>query len=166
MNAPELLWKYAAGECSPQEKTELETRLAADPALREELALVQETHSALAAITPDQPSMRFAVNVMEALPKNIHATAPAEPLVVPRWQKIFWAAIATVFIGLLIWGQWAAPNSVHTLPIAENFSSGILSFTRFFSSSFAVMLTVVVASVGVLLAGERIWRPLLHKESS
>ncbi len=104
MNTPELLWKYAEGECNAQEQAAVEARLASDADFREELDMILELQSTLTSIEPEQPSMRFTQNVMESLPK-IYAPAPVEPLVSPVWTKIFWAAVAVCFTGLLIWGK-------------------------------------------------------------
>ena len=77
MNTPELLWKYAEGECSAREKAAVEARLASDADFREELDMILELQSTLTTMQPEQPSMRFTQNVMESLPK-IYAPAPAE----------------------------------------------------------------------------------------
>jgi len=124
MNAPELLWKYADGECTPQEKAEIESRLATDPGLREELDMVLELHTALAGTEPEQPSMRFTQNLMEALPK-IYAPAPAEPLVAPVWKKIFWAAVAVCFAGLLFWGKNFGSATPQPVPYVDEISRGL-----------------------------------------
>lgn len=89
----EKLWKYVDGTCSAEEKARLDALLAADAGLREDLEQVEAIHKALQAMQPEQPSLRFSKNVMEAIPK-FYPAARAEPLVPANWKKIFWGVVA------------------------------------------------------------------------
>ncbi len=129
MNTPELLWKYAEGECSAREKAVVEARLASDADYREELDMILELQSTLTSMEPEQPSMRFTQNVMESLPK-MYAPAPVEPLVSPVWAKIFWAAVAVCFAGLLFWGKNYGSAKPQPVPYVDEISQGLSSIFK------------------------------------
>lgn len=149
MNAPELLWKYAEGQCSAQEKAAVETQLAADARLRDELRLIRELHAVLTNLEPDEPSMRFTQNVMESLPK-IYTPAPVEPLVSPVWTKIFWTTVAVCFTSLLFWGKNSGTARLHPVPYVDDISQGLSSILKAVPSEmmgYVVLLLVVVATL-------------------
>ncbi len=93
-----LLWKYIDGNCTPEEALQLEQRLAQDPALKAEWQQRLQLNSALRKLPLEQPSMRFAVNIMDRLPSLFGVRKiNVKPLVSPRWLTAFWTAMGTVF---------------------------------------------------------------------
>ena len=155
MNTPELLWKYVQGECSAQEKAAVETRLAADPKLRDELKMIRKMHLALADMEPEQPSMRFTTNVMEALPK-LYSPATIEPLVMPVWKRIFWGAVVLLFSGLLFWGKNASPAKQQPLPYIDDLSRGIGSIFKAIPSDIVGYFVPLVLVIATLLIIDKI----------
>jgi len=97
----EILWKYAAGKCSPEEKAKTETYLADHPAIQVELDAMIEVESLLSDMEATSPSLRFSENVMSNLP-DVYAIEEMEPLVKPIWAKIFLAAIGTFFLAIFL----------------------------------------------------------------
>ena len=97
MNTQELLWKYAEGQCSGQEKAEVEKILATDESAVADLRLIQEIHASLSGMEAEQPAMRFSQNVVEALPKNLYVPIDAEPLLPPYFKVIFGSILASIF---------------------------------------------------------------------
>lgn len=96
MNHIELLWKYIDGECSPDEALEAERLLAENPELKREWAQRARLHQELQQQELEQPSMRFARNVMERLPE-LYRKLDIRPLISPFWRKAL-AGLAGVFV--------------------------------------------------------------------
>ena len=86
MNHSELLWKYIDGACSPEEAAQVERLLAEDPELKREWAQRVKLHQNLQQQELEQPSLRFARNVMDRLP-NLYRKLDISPLISPFWRK-------------------------------------------------------------------------------
>jgi anti-sigma-K factor RskA len=125
----DLLAGYALGILTPGERAELEARLAADPALREELALLNVAVEALPlGLEPLQPSPGLRPRLHAAVEADLAATqswvgarpapvplapvpAPPTPLPVPARRPVpinVWAIAAAVLLVIasaaVVWG--------------------------------------------------------------
>jgi len=96
MKKSELLWKYIDGACSPEEIAQAESLLAEDPEFKREWALRLKLHRQLQQQQLEQPSLRFARNVMDRLPR-LYRKLDIRPLISPLWQKVF-AGLAGAFL--------------------------------------------------------------------
>lgn len=152
MSNQELLWKYAEGEYTPEEKAAVEALLAGNETLREEFEMIQEMQATLASMEPQQPSMRFTQNVMEALPK-IYSPAAEEPLVMPVWKKIFWGAVAATFGGVLIFGKFSGVRHAPAQPYVNDFNrelDAILNIVPNDLVTYFVMLLLVAGTLTII----------------
>ncbi|MDX2070743.1 MAG: hypothetical protein SFV55_20105, partial [Haliscomenobacter sp.] len=108
-----LIWKYLDGECSPQEKEQVQLLMTQDLAFAEELAMAKSLQEALQELEPEQPSMRFSANVSEKLPalyRPIHASADILPKGIVRIFGSLVGTVAVLCLGLFFAGQGLAGN--------------------------------------------------------
>ncbi len=96
MKNVELLWKYIDGECTPEEAAQVERLLAEDAGFKREWAQRTRLHQELQQQEVEQPSMRFARNVMDRLPE-LYRKLDISPLISPLWKKII-GGVAGVFL--------------------------------------------------------------------
>ncbi|MCO6478073.1 MAG: zf-HC2 domain-containing protein [Phaeodactylibacter sp.] len=92
----ELLWKYIDGECSPEEEAQVERLLAEDLEFKREWARRVKLHRELQQQEVEQPSLRFARNVMDRLPE-LYRKLDISPLISPLWRKII-GGVAGAFL--------------------------------------------------------------------
>ena len=92
----QMIWKYLDGHSSPAECEAMEKRLAEDAAFRAAFLERQRLHAALQEQEAEQPSLRFAKNVMDRLPALYRRSV--EPLVRPFWTKVFAGALGAFLI--------------------------------------------------------------------
>ncbi|MEZ4959980.1 MAG: hypothetical protein R2830_09185 [Saprospiraceae bacterium] len=155
MNIQELLWKYAEGQCSEPEKAEMERILVADESLREELRLVQEVQSALAGMEVEQPSMRFAQNVMEALPKKLYAPTAIEPLLPDTLKTLFWAIVGVLVMMVALVGKVHGPVGGQ-LPYFDKLAASLDVVARLVPADMALYFVLVFLALTVLLMFDRL----------
>lgn len=98
MNNRELLWKYIDGACSPEEQAEVERLLAADEGFKLEWAQRQKLHQGLKEQPLEQPSLRFARNLMERLP-GLYRKINIRPLFTPIQWRILYGSLGTFLAG-------------------------------------------------------------------
>ncbi len=115
MNKKELLWKYIDGACSPEENRQVEEWLAEDPSHKAEWAMAVKLHQSLQEQELEQPSMRFARNVMDRLPQ-LYGKLDIRPLIPAFWRKVFvgvMSLIAIAYFGLVATTiDWSQPGSI------------------------------------------------------
>ncbi len=119
MNRSELLWKYIEGQCSPEEQQEVERLLAEDAAFKLEWAQAHQLHHALQQQAAEQPSMRFAKNIMERLPA-LYRKLSIQPLLSPRAKRAF-AGLLGLFLAAYFYFAYqylqANPGSAADSPL-------------------------------------------------
>ncbi len=117
MNHSELLWKYIDGQCTPEEASRVEKLLVEDAEFKREWAQRHKLHQHLRLEELEQPSMRFARNVMDRLP-NLYRKLDIRPLISPFWRKalgglgsaFLLAYFALVFNVVEMAGPESSPN--------------------------------------------------------
>lgn len=137
------IWKYLDGEATEQERTWVQRRLMDDAAFKAEFQSRQQLNHTLQQMEPEQPSMRFVMNVMDSLPVLYKKTI--DPLVSPKWIKAFMGSIGVFFVGLFAYaatsiGSVSTTNvpgeelieKLNTLPISVFTTLAIISFTYLF----------------------------------
>ena len=100
MNQEQLIWKYLDGQCSAEEKAAIEQQLSSDENFR---ALLEERKSldqAFEQLELEQPSLRFATNVMENLPA-LYQQLPVRQLLGPSWIKAFWGSLTALLVAAI-----------------------------------------------------------------
>lgn len=88
-----MLWSYADGHCTGEEKARIEALIAADPVWRADYEEILAMRQSLLQLEPDAPSMRFTANIMEKL-EGVNVARPVASLIN---KKIIWG-IAAFFI--------------------------------------------------------------------
>lgn len=130
MSHSELLWKYIEGSCSPEEQARAERLLAEDPQFRKEWALRSRLHQGLKEQEPEQPSLRFARNVMDLLPR-LYGKREAPPLISPLWQKVMGglagAFLLAYFALAFVTVELSNPDSMSRNPVIEGFVNTLTS---------------------------------------
>ncbi|NUN99664.1 MAG: hypothetical protein HUU01_03505 [Saprospiraceae bacterium] len=106
-----LLWKYIDGQCLPEEARQLEQRMAQDADLKAAWELRIRLNQSLRQLPLEQPSLRFALNVMDRLPAMVKKINIA-PLVSTRWLKSFTATMATIVCAALALVSGGEPASM------------------------------------------------------
>lgn len=96
-----IIWSYLDGTATAAEREAVEKRLVEDNAFRAAFLERKHLHAALQEQEAEQPSLRFAKNVMDKLPALYQRTV--EPLVRPFWIKAFAAGLG-VFLLLYFGG--------------------------------------------------------------
>ena len=103
-----LIWKYLDGECTPQEKEQVQHLLTQDLAFAEELELAKSLQETLHNMEPEHPSMRFSANVTEQLPalyRPVHTSADILPKGLVRFFGSLVGTVAVLCLGLFFAGQ-------------------------------------------------------------
>lgn len=139
----QLQWKYLDGEATEQERTWVQHRLTNDAAFKAKLQSRQQLNHTLQQMEPEHPSMRFVINVMDSLP--ILYKKAMEPLVSPKWVKVFMGSLGVFFVGLFTYaatsiGSVSSSNvpgeqlveKLNALPISVFTTLAIISFTYLF----------------------------------
>lgn len=144
----ELLWKYIDGDCSDEEKQMIEAALEKDETLKQSMAERKALHLALQNIEEEVPSMRFATNVMENLPKKVWRW---KPLLTPRLagRFIFGLVSGTTICFLLAFTAAPNVNAVSQDPVIGQLSQWS---NQFFASSFSNMIILITLGVAILYA--------------
>ena len=91
------LWDYIDGVSTPQEQSETAERIRQDPAVAVLYRELLSFHTGLAGLEPEQPSMGFTRNVMDAVRQ---APAPAPVVIDKRLIIGISAFFGTVFLVL------------------------------------------------------------------
>lgn len=110
-----LIWKYLDGECTPQEKEQVQHLRTHDNAFADELELAKSLQETLQAIEPEQPSMRFSANLVEKLPalyRPVHTSADILPKGLVRFFGSLVGTIALLSLGLFFAGQGVMGNQI------------------------------------------------------
>ncbi|HTQ28457.1 MAG TPA: hypothetical protein VMI35_10025 [Puia sp.] len=110
----ERLWNFIDGQCGPEEKSAIETMIAAHVEWQRKYHELLRLQQLLTQSELDAPSLRFTRNVMEQIAK--YHVAPATRSYINK--KIIWGIggffIATI-LGFLIYGfgqmHWSAAGS-------------------------------------------------------
>lgn len=118
------IWPYLDGQLPADEQRTFEEKLKADEDLQREVAAARVLDRNLAEQEPEQPSMRFAANVMDRLP-DLYKPISIQPLLSKRtlrWAGAIMATALAVNIGLL----WALPTgSTSQLPLIGEMQQGL-----------------------------------------
>ena len=146
-----LIWKYLDGECTPQEKEQVQQLLAQDTTFAEEMELAKSLQETLSTMEPEQPSMRFSANVSEKLPslyRPIHISTDILPKGLVRLFGSLVGTVAVLCLGLFFAGQGALGNQSGLSQRELNFfgeytlNLGIFSNPMVFSA-FLISLAVL-----------------------
>lgn len=110
-----LIWKYLDGECTPQEKEQVQHLRTHDNAFADELELAKSLQETLQDMEPEQPSMRFSANLVEKLPalyRPVHTSADILPKGLVRFFGSLVGTIALLSLGLFFAGQGVMGNQI------------------------------------------------------
>jgi hypothetical protein len=144
------LWDYIDGFSDPSEKVIIEGFISENIEWRNKYKELLQMHQSINMTELEQPSMRFAKNVMEEIAR--HQIAPATKTYIN--QKIIWsigAFFIAMIVGYLAYGisqiNWSAGNS--------NKSTGIyftqIDYSGMFNNSLLNAFMMVNVILGLML---------------
>ena len=123
-----ILEAYALGELTEQERAEVEKNLALYPALRKELALIEETQEKLLMNAGVKPSATVKTKLFAAIDARKPETKIVE-LRKPESSLSFWrmaaaasiaVAVVTSYLAFNYWNKWKSTENSLTELIAQN----------------------------------------------
>ncbi len=145
------LWDYIDGSANEAERSAIEQLIAANSQWRIKYEELMEVHSLMKGIELEQPSMRFAKNVMEEIAK-FHI-APATKKYIN--QKIIWSIgifFITVIVGFIVYGfsqvDWSADGSGNGV-FGINFSE--VDYSRMFNNTYINLFMMLNVVLGLML---------------
>lgn len=147
-NIDARLWDYIDGYSSNEEKSVIEELIESNSEWRNKYKELVEVHQLMNSTELEEPSLRFAKNVMEGIAK--YQIAPATKTYINK--KIIWGIggfFIAMIIGFLIYsfGQinWSAPGD-NTL----NIDLEKIDFNKFFNNTYMnifMMINILLALV-------------------
>src|SRR5215217_3490455 len=144
------LWEYIDCFSEPAERSVVEKLIAENAEWRAKYHELLEVHQLVSSTELDQPSMRFAKNVMEEIAK--YHIAPATKNYINN--KIIWgigAFFITVIIGFLIYGfaqvDWSAGGEKNDL--LDKVTS--VDYSRMFNNTFVNAFMMLNIVLGLML---------------
>jgi hypothetical protein len=137
-----LIWKYLDGQATAEEKVRVERLLKEDQSFKAAFLERRQLENKMQEEDLEQPSLRFAKNIMDKLPDLYRRTV--EPLVRPFWIRFFFGSLA-LFL-LAYFGMVA-----YTLPTGEGPAGGpVARITEQVSAFFEGLPTQVLTIVSAL----------------
>lgn len=161
----QVWWKYLDGDCSKEEKLHIESLLADNPSLAEEMMLRSTLHHEMEEMELITPSLDFTQNVMDALPAKAIKISEVEPLVSKKMKWLFFVASSLIFAALfaapfLLEGSPAVAPTRDFPAIAQLstwFNAIMISISQFVPSLPDVQIPMIPNSflqlIGVLVLG-------------
>ena len=144
----ELIWKYLDGSATDEERQAVSERMEEDPAFRSALLERKKLSDSLEEMETEQPSLRFATNVMDRLPDLYRSTI--EPLVRPFWIRFFFSTLAAFLAGYFALVFFSLSRG--QLPAEGQTSSYAAKFAGLFPNIPSQVLSITAAlSIAYLL---------------
>lgn len=143
-----LLWKYIDGLCTPQEAEQVAARLKKEAPLKAEWLLRLQLNNALHQLPMEQPSMRFAMNVLDRLPVFMRKITVVKPLISTHWLKAFWTAMgATACTLIAMFSSGDAVRISSSSPIEHH----VNAYTEFLQQlPYSYLLASMAIAFGLL----------------
>ncbi len=145
----QLIWQYIDGECTEAERMELEALLKKDKKLQREVQEARQLHQQLQQLEPEQPSLRFSVNVMEQLPplaRRLWVEPFVPESVIRRFLAVMTGLFALFFILLLLSRKYYPEQTESTTSQAfETIAGSIAAIPQQW------LVLVIIAASGTLL---------------
>lgn len=147
------LWDYLDGALPEAERLSVERALASDEGLRQTLLSMRQLHETLQSIAPEQPSMRFTQNVMDAIAHEAAVFRP-QPLLSGKFLRgialgIFALLGLTALLGLLF-PQNGKPVQLPLGDQAVVATQWFDTYLSLFQNPAFLSAGAVVAAVGLL----------------
>ena len=159
MNKPEniedRLWDYLDGEGSGDDRLFIEQLIASDVEWKAKYQELLELQDLLShRLELDEPSMRFTMNVMEAIGKH-HIAPAASSYINKRIIKGIAGFFICSIIGLLIAGftqiNWSAGNTDSTLIDLSKVNLNKVDPTRLFNNTWFNVFMMINVVLGLML---------------
>ena len=148
-NIEDRLWDYIDGVSSNEEKSTIEKLLEADQEWRQKYGELLEAHKLMQSAELEQPSMRFAKNVMEEIAR--YQIAPATKSYINK--RIIWGLAAffiIMVVGLLIYGigqvDWSSSGGTK-LPV----DMSKVDYSKFFNNTYVSVFMMINVVLGLVL---------------
>ena len=144
------LWEYIDGVSNEDEKSAIENLIAENAAWRTKYGELLQLHQMISSSELEQPSMRFAKNVMDEIGR-LHI-APAAKTYINK--KVIWslgAFFITIIITFIIYGfiqvDWSAGNSggVGTIDFSK------VDYSRMFNNTYLNIFMMFNIVLGLML---------------
>jgi hypothetical protein len=162
-NNKPLWWARLDGDLSADEQKEFERRLTEEPELAENYFTARRLEEQLKRETPEQPSLRFTKNVMEALP-TIYRRIRIEPLLTYRALRRLGLGVLSLILLTLLPAFWTSGTGT-PIPGMES----ILQFTANFSSLptdwMLVIISLCMGFIAIVLLDQQLKRRLISSKN-
>ena len=153
LNMDERLWDYIDGLSSTNEKSAIERLVETNLEWRNKYHELLEAHQLMQSADLEQPSMRFAKNVMEEIGK--HHVAPATRNYINK--KIIWSIggfFLIMIIGFLIY-TFSQINytSTPTPKILDEYNNTVnkVDWSKFFNSTYTNIFMMINVVLGLMM---------------
>ncbi len=158
----EQIWNYIDGTCTEQERKDFEKLLATDAAVRKKYDELLQAHQLISSAELEEPSMRFTMNVMDA----INAAVPVTPLkttvdlrIIKSIGFFFVGTLGALLIYVLMQTQWSYSSS----PINWNLD---FDFSKIISPAIINIFIMMNVVLGLLLLDKFLhWKKMEKKYS-
>ena len=153
-NIDERIWNFIDGTSSASEKTLIEQLLESDAEWKAKYYELLKVNELLKSSELEEPSMRFAKNVMEEISK-LHI-APATKSYINK--KIIWGIgifFITLLVGFLVYGfgqtDWTAGQETTFSKNINKVDFSKVDFSKFFSNTWVNAFMMINVVLGLVL---------------
>ena len=153
LNMEERLWDYIDGLGSANEKSEIEKLIETNLEWKNKYHELLEAHQLMHSTELEEPSLRFAKNVMEEIAK--YHVAPATRTYINN--KIIWSIggfFVIMIVGFLVYALSQinyADTSTPKLLTDYNNTVNKVDWSRFFSSTYTNIFMMVNVVLGLMM---------------
>ena len=145
------LWEYIDGLCNEADRLRIATLISTDKLWQQKFEEISEVNSSLAsAMEMEQPSMRFAKNVMEAV-ANVNIAPATKKYVNSSIVKGIAAFFIISIVSLLGYALVNAKWSNEPLSISERLNIPKVDLSSYFNSSFFNIIIGINVVLGLVI---------------
>ncbi len=155
-------WDLIDGDLTPEQKEALEKNLETSAQAKQEQQQRLQLHASLQKMEAEQPSMRFAQNIMEKLPQ-LYQKIKVQPLISKRSLQILTAS----FTAFVAWYLYTAVSVLGDQPRTANNTAAdrIIEFLNSTSNQTLMMVMIVSAGLLALFALDRLMKSYFQKNN-
>lgn len=154
-NMEERLWDYIDGSCSAEEKTFVEHLIAEQSAWRNKYKELLDVHQLMDnSIELEEPSMRFAQNVMEEIARY-HITPAAKSYINKKIIYGIGIFFLALIVGFFVYGfgqiNWADTDAGTTSNLLTKYDPDKIDWSRFFNNTYTNIFMMITVVMGLML---------------
>ncbi len=141
----QIIWKFLDGNCSEEERNQVESILQIQPELLEDFEMKRLLHTQLSDVELESPSLDFTSKIMAAIPEP-QAISEIQPLLSPIWKKVGIASCTILFLSCIFLLFSYTPTQVE-LPLLNKISS----YNEVFNSMIYSIATSTYEFIGLVV---------------